>query len=350
MAVRHIQKLDSLRGFAALYVVIYHCVQKFKFIPEVFKMVFFSFGQEAVMMFFLLSGFVIYWSCSRKSVFNSQNYFIRRFRRIYFPFFVSLIVSAIVFILNKKLDNNFSWFDLLGNFIMLQDISFLKPGTWFDPFLGNVVLWSLSYEWWFYILFLLAYKTIFKIQKRIYYVFVFSSISYTFYLMIPNQISLISSYFIIWWLGVEFADIFLRYHRFPLGKIKPILLSLFSMCILTAIPVFFVNKIELGLYPFLIFRHFFISFLISIVALVWYNYKMIFFDRIFGIFAAIAPISYGLYIFHYPILIQWKLSIYLDNIWLASIIKVVLLLSLSYLIEVKLQPIVNSYIALRARD
>jgi len=344
MAVKHIQKLDSLRGFAALYVVIYHCVQQFEFIPKVVKIVFFSFGQEAVMMFFLLSGFVIYWSCSRKSVLSLKDYFARRFRRIYFPFFISLFVSAFIFLFNKKLENNFSWFDLLGNFIMLQDISFLKPGTWFDPFLGNVVLWSLSYEWWFYILFFLAYKTIFKIKNRIYYVFIFSSISYALYSIIPNQIALIISYFIIWWSGVEFAEIFQRYHRFPRGKIKPILSCLFLMCILTIIPVFFVKKIELGIYPFLIFRHFFISFLILIIALIWYNYKMILFDRIFGLFAAISPISYGLYIFHYPILIQWQLGIYLDNILLASIIKVMLLLSLSYLIEVKLQPIVNSYI------
>jgi peptidoglycan/LPS O-acetylase OafA/YrhL len=344
MSKKHIKKLDSLRGFAALYVVLYHWIEDFAFVPETFKTIFFSFGQEAVMVFFLLSGFVIYFSYHTTNILSFKYYFMRRFRRIYFPILIAFLISIFIFIFNNKLTNSFSWFEFFGNLIMLQDISFLKPGTWFAPFLGNLPLWSLSYEWWFYLLFFLAYNTIFKNTKRIYLVLGLSVFSYCFYLLVPNQIALILSYFIIWWSGVEIADIFIRYNRLPFAKTKPILFCLFSMCLLTIFPVLSTGKFEFGFYPFLIFRHFSIAFFVLVIALIWYNYKMIFFDKIFSIFTIIAPISYALYIFHYPILMQWKLDTYLENFWLISLIKITLLLSLSYLVEIKLQPIVNHYL------
>ncbi|MBP0016108.1 MAG: acyltransferase [Cyanobacteria bacterium SBLK] len=344
MAVRHIQKLDSLRGFAALYVLVYHCADSADFIPKILKIGFFSFGQEAVMMFFLLSGFVIHMSCSQKDVLDVRNYLIRRFRRIYFPFFISLFVSTFIFLFNNKLIKNFSWFELVGNCLMLQDISFLKPGTWVEPFLGNVVLWSLSYEWWFYILFIIAFKTIFKNKKRLYIILGISVFSLCFYWIHPNQIFLFLSYFIIWWCGVEISEVFLKYNRLPLAKVKPVLISIYSMCFLTAIPVFLSEKIELGIYPFLTFRHFFIvSFLLTIM-IVWHRYKMKFFDNIFGIFTIFGSISYTIYLFHYPILLQWQLSDYIANIWIVYFIKIALLLSLCYLVDIKLQPIVNRYL------
>lgn len=344
MTIKHIQKLDSVRGFAALYVLFYHWIEDFAFIPKTFKLVFFSFGQEAVMLFFLLSGFVIYLSSHRKKTLKFRDYFIKRFRRIYFPFLVAIIISVLIFLLNGQLVEKFSWSQLLGNFLMLQDISFLKPGTWFDPFLRNVALWSLTYEWWFYMLFFLIYSTIFKNKNRIYIILGLSLFSYLFYLIAPNPIALILSYFIIWWSGVEAADIFVRNRSFTFSKAKPILFCLISMCILTFIPVLYVENIEFGFYPFLIFRHFFVSLFIVITALIWYKYKMILFDKIFGAFTSIAPISYGIYIFHYPILLQWNLNLYIDNIWIVAFLKLVILLSLSYLVEIQLQPVVNRYL------
>ncbi|MEM9542671.1 MAG: acyltransferase [Cyanobacteria bacterium P01_E01_bin.42] len=342
MTARYIRKFDSLRGFAAIYVLIYHCVDKADFIPSILKAAFLSFGQEAVMMFFLLSGFVIYLSYA--SNLNIRNYLIRRFRRIYFPFLISLFISGFIFLANNKFIKNFSWFDLLGNILMLQDIAFLKPGTWFEPFLGNVVLWSLSYEWWFYIFFIFINKTIFKNERRIYMIFGISIFSHCFYWIYPNQISLFLSYFSIWWSGVEMAGVFVRYKRFPLARVKPILISLYSTCALTAIPIFFSDKIELGIYPFLTFRHFFIASFLLTVAIIWHRYKMKFFNNIFGVFTIFGPISYSIYLFHYPILLQWQLSNYIDSIWIVYLIKVALLFGLCYLVDIKLQPIVNRYL------
>ena len=75
----HLQKLDAIRGLAACYVVIYHIIATLKGFPQIIKDVFFSFGQEAVILFFLLSGFVIAYSVYKKQNITFKDYFIKRF-------------------------------------------------------------------------------------------------------------------------------------------------------------------------------------------------------------------------------------------------------------------------------
>jgi peptidoglycan/LPS O-acetylase OafA/YrhL len=83
---KHLDKLDAIRGFAAVYVVFYHFFGQAKLLPNIVEKVIFSFGQEAVILFFLLSGFVIYVSVERSSKITFSSYFIKRFIRIYFPY------------------------------------------------------------------------------------------------------------------------------------------------------------------------------------------------------------------------------------------------------------------------
>jgi peptidoglycan/LPS O-acetylase OafA/YrhL len=83
---KHLEKLDVIRGFAAVYVVLYHFFGQVKLLPNIVEKVIFSFGQEAVILFFLLSGFVIYVFVERSSKITFSSYFIKRFIRIYFPY------------------------------------------------------------------------------------------------------------------------------------------------------------------------------------------------------------------------------------------------------------------------
>jgi peptidoglycan/LPS O-acetylase OafA/YrhL len=53
----------------------------------------FRFGQEAVMLFFLLSGFVIYYSFSLGKDKSFQGYFQRRWLRIYPIFIFALLIG-----------------------------------------------------------------------------------------------------------------------------------------------------------------------------------------------------------------------------------------------------------------
>lgn len=334
----HLKQLDALRGGAAFYVVLHHFVDGLDFIPNSLKKMFFSFGQEAVMLFFLLSGFVIYWSVEHSFNITFKSYLIKRFRRIYFPFVIALIVSMIIIYLKGTLTEEFSWSNLIGNLFMLQDFSSVKPGTWFKPFLANDPLWSLSYEWWFYLLFFPSYKLLPKNLYRIYFVLSFSAIFLLIYILIPNQASLWLSYFIIWWSGVELAEIYIKQGKFTPKNTAPIIFSILFMLSLTLIPVLYTEEIKLGYYPFLIFRHFLAVFLFLILGLIWHQNKLLFFDDLIGGFALIAPISYGIYIFHYPILKYTHLEQYFSPFWLGYIIQFGLIIGLAYVVELKIQP------------
>lgn len=340
----HLNKLDAIRGFAAVYVVLHHFVHDLEFIPVPIKKILFSFGQEAVMFFFLLSGFVIYWSVNKSKELYFKSYFIKRFRRIYFPFTISIVVSIIVFYVDGKLAYDFSWQDLIGNFLMLQDFSGVKPGTWFPPFLANYPLWSLSYEWWFYMLFFPCYKLLPKNKNRIYFILFFSIASFVTYIAIPNQVALFFSYYIIWWSGIEAAEVFINEGRFTTQNMRPIIFSLLVMTTLTFIPVLGADKFQPGYYPFLIFRHFFAALITIVLGLLWYQKKLAYFNQTLGCFLKIAPISYGIYIFHYPILQQLNLNPYISNLWMIYLIKFAMIIGLSYVVEIKLQPLVNKWI------
>lgn len=337
-----------MRGFAALYVTISHWVLYMSFVPETVKKMFFSFGQEMVVLFFLVSGFSIYLSFSHYREITFLEFFIKRFRRIYIPFVITILISIFVYYLNGNLSSKFSASELVGNLLMLQDNSELKPGTIVKPFLENLPLWTLSYEWWFYILFFPLAQLFFKwknVKNRISWIFIFSAFSYIYYLSSPNHFALLCSYFVIWWSGLELGFVYLNYRRFPLEQIKLILICLFLMSILTAFPVFLSEeKIRLGFYPFLVFRHYFMALNMTIIGIVWFKQKWLYFEKTLGFFSKIAPISYSLYLIHYPILIRWNLTPYIPNFWLESALKFALIIGLSYLIDVKLQPSIEKLI------
>lgn len=340
----HLNKLDGIRGMAACYVVLQHFIAGIESIPDSIKKSFFSFGQEAVMVFFLLSGFVICWSVNSLPNLTFKSYFIRRFRRIYFPFFIALALSSIIAYLNGDLFQHFSLENFIGNLFMLQDFSLVKPGTWFKPFLSNYPLWSLSYEWWFYILFFPCYYILPKSPKRIYIILGISALSFLTYNLIPNQISLWLSYYIIWWSGVELAEIYIQKSRFTFDKLKPIFISILLMIGLETVPFLHTPSFKPGYYPFLTLRHFLAAFAALLIGYIWYNYKWLYFEKTIGIFSIIAPISYGLYIFHYPILNYLQFKIYGFNLWIIYMIKFALLFVLAYVTEIKLQPLVNKFI------
>src|SRR5687767_13607112 len=90
----YFQKLDALRGIASLYVLLHNLVYGLIGLNLVSPKVkiFFAAGQEAVILFFLLSGFVIYISFYKNPNINFKGFFIRRFKRIYFIFLISLII------------------------------------------------------------------------------------------------------------------------------------------------------------------------------------------------------------------------------------------------------------------
>ena len=127
-----------MRGLAALYVAMGHALGNNTSIAFLFR-----FGQEAVMLFFLISGFVIEFSLSKGRDKSFSGYFIRRFVRIYGVLIPMLVISMATLRPDFQ-DINF-WRILAGNLAMLQDFGTGKPNV-IVPAIFASALWSLHYE------------------------------------------------------------------------------------------------------------------------------------------------------------------------------------------------------------
>ena len=318
--------LDIARAAAAIYVVFHHVLSKYT-LPYHLDFIF-RFGQEAVLVFFLLSGFVIFASESQRAN-DLRGYYLRRIRRIYPPLIAALLVSTYVAWSNGILEAQFSATQLAGTLLSLQDISFLKPGVITDPYLGNSPLWSLSYEVFFYSI----YPFVFWLWKKNRSItnnilgFICCT-SYIIFIIYPQHFTLVLAYFLVWWCGAMAADSWFRQGR----DVRSMMSSykwLVALCVTAAIGIMIEGFKGVGVHPFLEFRHFSVG---ALVLLIFTGSNGALVRRLsplnkLGI--QIASISYGLYILHYPLLVQWHVT----QTHLGFALACVLLFCLSYLVE-----------------
>ena len=119
---------------------------------------------SAVYGFFILSGYSIAASLDSKS----SGFYSRRFIRIW-PLYLSALIFGLLVVavlpspFKLPLDENFkepvTWLSVLASFLMLQDI--VAPAFWICG-----VIWSLSPEWWWYM--------IAPLLKRVWVLFLFA--------------------------------------------------------------------------------------------------------------------------------------------------------------------------------
>jgi peptidoglycan/LPS O-acetylase OafA/YrhL len=197
------------------------------------------------------------------------------------------------------------WPTLAGNLLMLQDNGMLKRGVWFETYAGNTALWSLSYEWWFYMLFFPLFVGLWNrpgVQK--YAAFALSVAGFAAYQLHPNEPCLILGYFSIWWAGVELSREYCTTGRITFSRQLPSLLLLLLLSLLWGGPVAFARfhhrPLQYGFDPVLQFRHASTAAGFLAAALLWNHFKFGGFDLLFRPFALIAPITYSIYIFHFP--------------------------------------------------
>lgn len=349
-----LEKLDVLRGFAALYLALGHWVDCNDATPLFIRHAL-RFGQQSVILYFLLSGFVIYIATSRSENVPFRDYFIKRFRRIYPVMIGAFIVSFIIAFVDGNFFEMFDGKVLIGNLLMLQDYGTEKPGLWFTYFMRNSPLWSLSYEWWFYMLFFVFYKFLIKSPFRLLTAFLISLFSAITYLIYPNHASLVFAYFIIWWTGYEAADVYFKQKTFTLKNMNWLIAANFSILLLFVGYQFAQHQIEstIGIEAIIVKKpiiHFSTCVIFLSAGLLWWRVKLIGFNQILGIFIYVAPISYALYVLHFPILKIWDLYQYFDykesfmNMVIVNSIRLTVLVGLSYLMEIKIQPIINKYL------
>lgn len=207
--------LDLVRGCAALLVVMGH-LRSLLFnswssegnILAYFFYTITSFGHQAVMVFFVLSGFFVGGSFIKDNDFFK--YSLKRLSRFYVVVFPALILTWIVDLIGINVvqnielysgggDNyviNFNSMDRLNleyfiyNLFYLQDIFYPTFGT-------NGALWSLAYEFWFYFLFPLIWHILHQEKNKLNKII--GSVIIAIILILLNLKGVI--YFCVWMLG-----------------------------------------------------------------------------------------------------------------------------------------------------
>jgi peptidoglycan/LPS O-acetylase OafA/YrhL len=228
---------------------------------------------------------------------------------------------------------------------MLQDVSALKKGVWVDTYAGNTPLWSLSYEWWFYMMFFPIVSVLFYSPKRqIGLVFVLSVLGFLSYQAIPNQLSLFLGYFFIWWVGVELSREYSSTGAITWSRQRMPVMMLVCLCALWSMPVAIAGssagKLLFGVGPVLQMRHFAAALIFTVVGIAWYHAEFVGFRLLLNPFAVLAPISYALYAFHVPVL-QILESAGIKSPLPRLTIALIILLPICYLVEVVLQRRIN---------
>jgi peptidoglycan/LPS O-acetylase OafA/YrhL len=233
--------LDGLRGLAALYVAVGHArwllwegyaegyklhAQRYSLLGKalVFGLAPFRWGHEAVIFFFVLSGFVIHLGYAtrlaegRAARFDFWPYLKRRAKRLYPPLVVALLVTFALDSLGRSLQLPTSMratlYPLMNASIgadhslvtAIRNLVFIM-----NPVFGSdSPLWSLGYEWYFY----LIYPAVYLVARR-------SSKGATLVMIALSAVGnapiwpeslrwlcLVFQMMIVWWFGALLAERF----------------------------------------------------------------------------------------------------------------------------------------------
>jgi len=330
-----IHKLEAIRGFAAIYVVFHHTFAQGLVIMHHDISVLFRFGQEAVILFFVLSGFVIKYSFEKSKDKSFFSYFEKRFLRIFIPVVIAYITNYFVLAYQKHSFFPVDWLNLAGNFFMLQDNNLLKPNVITYPFLHNTPLWSLSYEWWFYMLFF-PLITYFKPKAGtiVYALAILSALSYLVYPFFVNRIFM---YMAIWWTGVEIADLYSKGMRITVPSLKQPLLVLLACMVILFINAKTHNYHLIGsgsgFSPWLEVRQFGFAISAVVIAIAWNRFNWRFFSFTIGWFEIFSSISFGVYISHYFLVARAHYLDFINNPILRFFVYFIICLAYAYVVE-----------------
>lgn len=151
------EELDSLRGLAATTVLIHHLslVVPIVFLNETLKNTPFHIlwaGHESVILFFVISGFVLALPYLNNISLSYKNYLVKRFCRIYIPYVVSILCAVILMGVYSRMGipelgkwiNN-TWTTPFSSDLFFKHI-FLLGSFDGDTVTFNPVIWSLVHE------------------------------------------------------------------------------------------------------------------------------------------------------------------------------------------------------------
>jgi len=334
-----LEKLEALRGFAALYVVFFHILPQKIYLFGINVGLLFRFGPEAVIVFFVLSGFVIKYTYEKSKDKTFKYYFIPRFIRLYIPLLFIFLLGYLLKCYKEGSLASPEWLSLFGNLFMLQDVISQKPHVISPAYMGNGVLWSLSYEWWFYMLFFLLANKIEKekLNKWVSIITITAAVTYVIY---PFHVNRLAMYFAIWWIGVRFAETYISGEKFTIRAILPYAYVLFTISAILALNLYIhfsytkVYTFPLVAYPFIELRHFVFAIMVMFGAVIWQNLQWRGYNLFFGVFKYLAPCSYVIYISHAYLVVGATYLSFIGNKVIEYGLYVVVLIIFSYILEV----------------
>ncbi len=289
--------LDGIRGLAALYVLIHHArllltqpfyegfiknQDKYNLIDKLMVYFFssFKYGHYAVLIFFVLSGFVIHLKQAgkNKKILKISDFYAKRILRIYPTLIVSFLLTfccaAIPYYFLTKPLVDFNLYNFLYNLFLIPQ----------SPIWGNnYPVWSLKHEWYFYILYPVLQWTA---KSHYFYslsIPIILNITFAFGINIPF-IGEANMTILYWWLGAGLAELYKS--EFLSHK-----LIYFSAPFIVAI--YFVNEKNLTSIFFCLITICFLAFLIKKP-----SSRLSFFLRKFTF---LGNFSFSIYLLHFPI-------------------------------------------------
>jgi exopolysaccharide production protein ExoZ len=152
-----IRSIQSLRALAAILVVYLHSMDLQTSFSHSRQQGFFhlrNFGAFGVDIFFVISGFIIPFAAAKyKGLQDSRTFLIKRFIRVNPIYYLAtLLYLALAFhTLSQGPSPIFTIHKLVNSIVLLP---LLDHSAYTPPILG--LAWTLSFEWWFYLLFAVA--------------------------------------------------------------------------------------------------------------------------------------------------------------------------------------------------
>ncbi|MBC8052871.1 MAG: acyltransferase [Sphingobacteriaceae bacterium] len=303
--------LDLVRGLAALSVFTGHlriiCFKELTFSESgLFTKLFYfltGYGHQAIIIFFVLSGFFIIKSIdesARANKWSFSKYSINRLSRLWTVLIPALLVGFII----DKLGYNF-FSDSLGYTEQIKYFEGLNARESLNPsvFMGNVFFlqtilvptlgfntptWILPFEFWYYVLFPVLYFIVYPKYSLLIKV-LFSLLAIAVFIFVGSEIAI---YFLVWLMG---GVSYIIYKRLSRGFIFPNFLKFFILLVFGIVLV----MIRLKQNP-LFFNDYTLGFIFALLIPVLSTWKIK--TPIFKKFATyLSNLSYTLYLTHLPL-------------------------------------------------
>lgn len=297
--------LDLIRAVASQAVVIGHGIGFFGILKFLHEPNFPWMQNIAVVVFFIISGFVITYSTIVKCKVGNYNFFdffADRASRIFSAYLVAILfviaIDSLSIMTNESAyyyNSAFNIQTLIANLLMLQDYplyEFLGLKGLHETSFGSArVLWTISIEWWIYMFFGVLFFCLVKeerasLTKLFLFAISFVVVAWYTYDSRGEHLSL------FWCFGMGWMLTYKKYKESVTGLFANLIVLLSSMATCIAIQYSTINGYNL---------YFAMSLSLVIVSLInASNYINI--ERLKSVIEIIAGYSFTLYLVHYSIM------------------------------------------------